>query len=148
MLYTPVPKGLAMYAPSVFTELDRFRLGTLLGLPETRSMAAQRLLDELAWRLEEATAVASERVSADVVTMNSTLRLVEVDTRREIICTIVYPEDLEFFASGVSVLGPMGSVLIGHETGDMVEWWEGGDAGRWRIAEIISQPEQVGNFHL
>jgi regulator of nucleoside diphosphate kinase len=137
-----------MCTQRVFTELDRFRLGTLLDSRATRSMAARRVLDELEWRLEEATAVASEHVSADVVTMNSMLRLVEVGTGREIICTIVYPEDIEFVDNGVSVLGPMGSVLIGHETGDLVEWWDGDDAGRWRIAEIISQPEQLGNFRL
>lgn len=137
-----------MHTQRVFTKLDRFRLGTLLDSRETKALADRNVLDELEWRLEEAAAVASEGIPADVVTMNSTLRLVEVGTGREMVCTVVYPEDLEFVDGGISVLGPVGSVLIGHETGDLVEWWEGDDAGRWYLAEILSQPEQVGDFHL
>lgn len=137
-----------MFTQPVFTDMDRFRLGTLLDSPDTKSLAARRVLDELEWRLEDATTVAAERVSADVVTMNSTVRLCEHDNDREIVCTVVYPEDRELVDQSVSVLGPVGSELIGRETGDVVEWWEGDNAGRWRIAEVISQPEQLGEFHL
>ena len=132
----------------LFTRVDRSRLGTLLDSSEIRSIASWNVLDELEWRLEESDAVAPERIPGTVVTMNSTLRLINLDSDREMICTIVYPDDIDLIDDGVSVIGPIGSALIGHQAGDQVEWWKGSDAGRWRIVGIISQPEQVGHFHL
>jgi len=79
----------------LFTAGDRCRLGRLLLSDDARSMAPWHLLDELEWQLETATAVQPESIPEDVVTMNSTVRLVNVKSAKEIVCTVVYPEDVE-----------------------------------------------------
>jgi regulator of nucleoside diphosphate kinase len=136
-----------VYAQRVITSVDRFRLGNLLDCRETRPLANAEVLDELAWRLEEAVAVPPQKLSADVVSMNSIVKLIDVRAKREMLCAVVYPAELDLVDNGVSVLGPIGAALVGNEVGDLVEWWDGENAGRWRIAEIVRQPEQDGDFY-
>lgn len=84
----------------------------------------------------------------DVVTMNSTVRLISLNSAAESICTVVYPEDVDLVDDGISVLEPLGARLIGCEVGDLVECETQEDRGLWRVAEIVYQPERVGAFHL
>jgi regulator of nucleoside diphosphate kinase len=113
-----------------------------------RSIAPWNLLDELQWRLETAEMVRSESIPYDVVTIKSPVRLVNCNSTEEIICTVVYPEDVELVNDGVSVLEPLGTRLIGCEVGDLVECEDREDRGPWRVAEIVFQPERVGKFEL
>lgn len=135
-------------AQQILSDTDRCRLGRLLATDHVQSIAPWRLLDELEWQLETAKAVQPESIPDDVVTMNSTVRLVNGESAEEIICTVVYPEDVDLIENGVSVLEPLGTRLIGCEVGDLVECKHRKDRGPWRVAEIVFQPERVGKFEL
>jgi len=111
-------------------------------------MASRQMIDNLEWRLEEADAVQPESIADDVVTMNSTVRLVHADLALEVAVTVVYPEDVDLIDDGVSVLEPLGACLIGCEAGDVVECEKQLEPGLWRIAEIVFQPERAGKFEL
>ncbi len=132
----------------VFTHADRRRLGGLLLSDQTRGAAPRQLLDELECLLEEAEAMQPESISDDVVTMNSTVLLISVNSAAENTCTVVYPEDVDLVDDGVSVLEPLGTQLIGCEVGDLVECETQKEGSPWRVAEILFQPERVGAFHL
>lgn len=132
----------------LLTESDRCRLGWLLTADATRGVAPRQLRDELEWRVETAEAVMAEAIPDDVVTMNSTIRLVSMNSKAEIVGTVVYPEDVEVVDHGVSVLDPLGTRLIGCEIGDLIECEDQNDPGPWRVAEILYQPERSGAFHL
>lgn len=132
----------------VFTDADRCRLGRLLTSDDARGVAPRQLLDELEWLLETAEAMPPQAIPDDVVTMNSTVRLVNGDSTDAIVCTVVYPEDVELVEDGVSVLEPLGTRLIGCEVGDLVECENRSDRGLWRVDEILFQPERAGAFHL
>jgi regulator of nucleoside diphosphate kinase len=132
----------------LFTDADRCRLGQLLTSNDARGVAPWQLLDELEWQLETGEAAHPESIPDDVVTMNSIVRLVNVNSAAEIVCRIVYPEDVDLFDCGVSVLDPLGTRLIGCEVGDLVEWQNRRNRGPWRVAEIVFQPERAGAFHL
>ena len=132
----------------VFTHADRCRLGCLLSSGDAFAAASRRLLDELEWNLEESKAVRPELIPEDVVTMNSTVRLVSTSSNRELVCTVVYPDDVELMDDGISVLAPLGTRLIGCEVNDVVECATPTDDGPWRVVEIVYQPERAGAFHL
>jgi regulator of nucleoside diphosphate kinase len=132
----------------LFTDADRCRLGGLLISDDARAAASWQVLDELQWLLETSKAVQPETIPHDVVTMNSTVRLINGDSVDEIICTVVYPEDLDLIEDGISVLAPLGTLLIGCEVDDLVECEDGKHRGTWRVAEIVFQPERVGKFQL
>ncbi len=130
------------------TDADRCRLGRLLASDDTRCTALWQRLDELEWHLETSEAASPESIPADVVTMNSTVRLANMSSSEQIVRTVVYPEDLDLVANGISVLTPLGTRLIGCEVGNMVECDDPKYCGRWRVAEIVFQPERVGKFEL
>lgn len=132
----------------VFTDSDRRRLGHLLTSDDARGLVPWQTLDELLWQIETADVVCPESVSDDVVTMNSTVRLVKDDSPEEMTCTVVYPEDVELVEDCISVLEPLGTRLIGCEVGDVVECEDLTDRRPWRVAEIVFQPERVGKFEL
>lgn len=132
----------------LFTDLDRCRLGRFLASDAARAVAPWRVLDELECLLEDAKAMQPESIPDDVVTMNSTVRLVHVDSTAEITRTVVYPEDVDLIDGGISVLEPLGTRLIGCEVDDLVECEGREDRGPWRVAQIVFQPERVGRFEL
>lgn len=130
------------------TKTDRSRLGHLLLSHTARIVAEPGVLETLECQLDGSNAMLSESIPGDVVTMNSTVRLVSETSGAQIIRTVVYPEDVEFIDNGVSVLDILGSNLIGRKVGDLLKWetWEG--CGPWRIAKIVFQPERVGELRL
>ncbi|MEO8497112.1 MAG: GreA/GreB family elongation factor [Planctomycetota bacterium] len=123
-------------------------MGRLLTSDQTRGATPRQLLDELECLLEEAEAMLPESIPDDVVTMNSTVLLISVNSTAEITCTVVYPEDIDLVDDGVSVLEPLGTRLIGCEVGVLVDCEIQKDRGLWRVAKILFQPERVGAFHL
>lgn len=137
-----------MSSALLITDSDRRRLGQLLTSDDTRGLAQWHLLDELEWQLETAEAVKPDAIPDDVVTMNSTVRLLNVNSTKEIVCTIAYPEDVDLIEDGISVLEPFGTLLIGCKVDDLVECDDRNDRGPWRVAEISFQPERVGKFNL
>lgn len=132
----------------VFTDTDRCRLGHLIATDYVRAAAPRRVLDDLERELEESKSVHRESIPEDVVTMNSTVRLINTATGAELVCTIVYPEDVELVDDGLSVLSPLGSSLIGCEQGDVVKCVTPDGCVSWKVAEVLYQPERVGEFHL
>ncbi len=132
--------------PPTITYDDLRRLGTLAVTEEGEPWGDVRCRNELAMLLEEACAVEPQCVPENVVTMNSTVRLVNLDTGETRNATLVYPEDLEVFPDAISVLDPLGIALIGRAVGDVIRCSD--EFGRWRVAEILYQPEQVGMWCL
>src|SRR5690606_4965533 len=113
---------------------------------QTLGIASRKVLDELQWQLEMADTLETISIPDDVVTMNSTVRLVNMASSQEMICTIVYPEDVDLIEDGISVLETFGTQLIGCEVGDLIECEDQRFPGSWRVAEILFQPERVGKF--
>lgn len=82
-----------------------------------------------------------------LVTMNSTVRLVDDASGRTWEIVLVYPEDHDPDESCWSVLNPVGAAIFALSVGDVAEIPDAdGKAVRWRIAEIPFQPEAKG-FH-
>lgn len=123
--------------PPIVTTEDRRRLGSLLLDADytTDPLALQDLED----RLDEALYVEREDVPDTVVTMNSTVKLHTEGKMRWL--TLVYPDEEEFYDDSVSVLDPLGIVLLGASAGDVIEYLPG--RGTARIRRIVHQPEQV-----
>src|SRR5690606_11479742 len=105
-------------------------------------------LAKLQAELDRAVVVASEDVADDVITMNSTVVLVDLDTQEEETYTLVFPEDADISQGKISILAPIGTALLGYEVGDVIEWDVPAGKRRLRVAEITYQPEAAGDYHL
>lgn len=103
---------------------------------------------QLASELEKAEIVDSFRIPPYVVTMNSTVKLKDLDTKETLEYTLVYPGFSNPAQGKISILAPIGTALLGCQEGDEVEWPVPSGSRRLKIIEIIYQPESVGEFDL
>lgn len=128
----------------LITERDLERLEQILARVQ-HSPNIKALADEL----ERATIVSSEAIPPDVVTMNSRITFMELETGKESEVTLAYPSDANLEKGRVSILAPVGAALIGLRIGDEIEWpLPSGKHRTYRITSVLFQPEAEGHYHL
>lgn len=129
------------------TEFDLRRLDALcerireqLRPPSTLSVLEQELA--------QAVLVKPEEVPATVVTMNSEVEFVDLETDERQSLTIVFPALADIEARRVSVLAPLGTALIGRREGASVAWQTPRGPRQLQVARVVYQPEAAGRFDL
>jgi regulator of nucleoside diphosphate kinase len=133
---------------SMLTDMDRYRLGKLLICSEAAAYGSQRARFELDIKLEEAEAIPARRAPRSLVTMNSTIALVDLESGNRRRCTLVYPEDRDLIPNSVGILQPLGQRILGRRKGEIINVVEGGRSRRFRIEAIEYQPEAAGAYQL
>lgn len=140
----PEQESGAANQPVTLTELDRFRLGRLLNCAETAAMTPRRFRLALEARLEEAQAIPVDAAPRTLVTMNSRVRLIDLDSGKQSICMLVYPDDRDLFPQSVGVLQPLGLRLLGRRVGESIQMSVNGQTKRFQIDSVLYQPEAAG----
>lgn len=131
------------------TESDMHRLEKLLEMLENDpGVRGREHLDQLEEELRRAKTVPPSNISGDVVTMNSQVRVKDLDAGTETVYTLVFPGEADAAKNKISILAPVGTALIGYRVGDTVEWKVPSGMRRLKIEEIVYQPEASGDFHL
>lgn len=129
----------------IINELDAERLDKLLEQPAYADSAIAAALND---ELDRADILAPEDIPANVVTMNSRIRFIDLSNEKESIRTLVYPASLKDSAEQLSVMAPMGAALLGLSVGTEISWkMPNGDSARIKVLEIIYQPEAAGELH-
>ena len=127
------------------TESDSRRLTTLVLNSRTDGSSSEEKLNQLQRLLEKAEIVAPESIPANIVTMNSKLRLKDCKSGDDIVISLVFPNDAtvdkDFEDMKVSVLSPIGLSVFAREVGETV-------SEEIRVQEILFQPEAMGRFDL
>ncbi|GEM_PF-330236 len=117
-------------------------------LKNSKNDAEWQRFEELASELDRAVIVETEKIPADVVTMNSRVCLKDIDSGKEHEYQIVYPEDADFEKNRISVLAPIGTAILGYKVGDVIEWAVPAGVRRFKIRKILFQPEAAKEYHL
>jgi regulator of nucleoside diphosphate kinase len=130
------------------TDVDRCRLGALLTCTETAGYGRARARFDLEGKVEEAEAIPAAQTPRTLVTMNSTVVLVDVSTGERRKWTLVYPEDRDLIPHSVGIFQQSGQSILGRSTGDIVQLTEGASSRQFRIESILYQPEAAGASHL
>jgi regulator of nucleoside diphosphate kinase len=135
-----------MDSPDIYiTDYDLTRLKELLrvgiGFAERDCPSMETLQGEL----DRAHIVNPTAVPHDVVTMNSRVRLTDVETNEEQVYTVVFPSESNLSQGKISILAPIGTAILGYRVGDTVEWRVPGGVRTLRIEEILYQPEAEGH---
>lgn len=128
--------------------INRYDLERLRALVDASGGPSAPYLEKLQKELEQATVVEPREVPGDVVTMNSIVRVRNVNTGEEHSLMLVFPGKEGVNGKAVSILSPMGIALIGCREGDILSWDLPGGPVKIQIEEIIYQPERLGNFVL
>jgi regulator of nucleoside diphosphate kinase len=130
------------------TELDRKRLLDLIREAQSGEYRKSVYLDDLRGELERAEVVPPEKIPGDVITMNSTVMLKDLDAGEEETYTLVYPENADPGQGKVSILAPIGTAMLGYRVGDVFEWEVPAGKRRLKVEKILYQPEASGDFDL
>jgi regulator of nucleoside diphosphate kinase len=92
--------------------------------------------------------VKPEAIPATVVTMNSEVEILDLDTNEKRCLTLVFPSLAGIEEGRVSVLAPLGTALLGSCEAAEVEWPTPRGTKRLRVERVIYQPEAAGHFDL
>ncbi len=140
---------MAMKENQIFvTQTDLARLKACIDCVGQDERRDQRHLAELETELARAKPTTSEAVPRYVVTMNSTVRLRDLDNQNEFVYTLVYPDEADPENGCISVLAPVGTALLGNRVGGEIEWNVPAGVRHLRVKEILFQPEAAGQFNL
>jgi len=131
----------------IMTEFDVRRLDALFERMR-RQVKPPPTLSVLERETERANLVTPQAVPATVVTMNSQVEVVDVDTQERLCVTLVFPSMAGIDAGRVSVLAPLGTALLGSREGSQIEWTTPRGVRRLRIERLVYQPEAAGRFDL
>ncbi len=127
------------------SEADADRLSVLHRF--VRSQVEAQHLAALEEKIAEAEVLAPEQIPGNVVTMNSQVKLSDPRTGVNAVYTLVFPSSADARKNRISVLGALGTALLGSRIGDVVCYRSSaGDESR-RIDEIIYQPEAAGDIY-
>ena len=130
------------------TQFDMQRLRALIGDAKRLAPRGNEYLEGLESELSRGILVAPTDVPPDVVTMNSRVSLVDLDTNEEMVYTLVFPNDADIAKSKISVLAPIGTAMLGYRVGDTFEWHVPDGTRRLRVKKVLYQPEAAGNYDL
>jgi regulator of nucleoside diphosphate kinase len=130
------------------TEFDLDRLERLFGRAKGGYRRDQDYLDQLEEELGKCRIVTPQEVLPDVVTLNSRVRLRDLDADRQMTVTLVFPDQANLTEGRLSIVSPIGTAILGYAAGDIVEWEVHSGTKRIRIEEIFYQPEAAGDYHL
>ena len=98
-------------------------------------------VDELRREIGSARVVDRARVSPDVVTMHSTVRIRDLATGVVEVHTLVYPDEADLRSGKLSVLAPLGTALLGTRAGDLVRVAGGDGVRALKVDAVLHQPE-------
>ena len=124
------------------TEADSRRLEILIEGSRPRNARDAGSLDLLESRLSEADVVPSEGIDPNVVTMDSDVRVRDLDTHEVKVFRLVYPSAANADEGRISVLAPLGMAVLGRAAGEHVAWQTPGGRRRLRIDVVLRQPER------
>ena len=104
--------------------------------------------ESLKKELNSAKIVEPQEIPANVVTMNSIVKISFLNSDKHIEFRIVYPDQANLKENKISIFSPIATALIGYKVADEIEWIVPAGLTKIRVDEIIYQPEAAGNYNL
>lgn len=130
------------------TSFDMERLKELIAVVRAFGREECRpYLDALDAELTRAKIANPREVPPDLITMNSRVRLTNLDTGSNRICCLVFPKDRESKDENVSILDSLGMAMLGHRVRDIFVVESGERKMMWLVEQILYQPEAAGDYH-
>ena len=135
------------YAYGTVTEMDRERLVQMMQDRYWREVYGTTL-DLLQHHLEKHQTSPGEQVPRTLVTMRSEVQVRDLEDDERSTYTLVYPHEANIMVGKISVLAPLGRELLGRRAGDMILVHTPIGARRYKIEQVVYQPEAEGRFDL
>jgi len=130
------------------TNNDMKRLRELIMVAKEFGNKDKKYLRDLEDELDKGEVVNSRDIPNNIITMNSKVRLRDINTQKEMICWLVFPDDSNADQGKISILAPIGTALLGYKVGDIIEWKVPAGVTKLKVEEILYQPEAAGDYQL
>ncbi len=143
-LCPPLDEGGTMQQTVRVTDFDSRQLQSVIAGPRSKDLRDVGSVELLERRLDDAEIIRADRIGPDVVTMNSEVRISDLDTHEPIVFRLVLPNVADATAGKISVLAPMGMAVLGRRVGDHVTWQAPGGPRSLRVDHLLYQPEREG----
>jgi regulator of nucleoside diphosphate kinase len=130
------------------SSLDYSRLQDLIVTAKQFASASTDLLDFLEGELARAKIVSPEQIPPYVVTMNTCVHLIDLETGEDVKVTLVYPSDAKRRKGNLSILTDLGIAIIGFSVGDTIQWDSPEGLRRLKVNAIDFQPEAIDRYDL
>jgi regulator of nucleoside diphosphate kinase len=126
------------------TDLDSRRLQSLIDGSRVRATRDGGNVALLERHLDDAEVIPADRIGPHVVTMNSEVRVRDLDSPETLVFQVVFPRAADTAAGKISVLAPLGMAVLGRRVGEQVTWEVPGGLRRLLVDRILYQPEREG----
>lgn len=128
------------------TKADHTRLLALV--QAERRTNGNSVIGPLGNELKRAKLVESAAIPADIITMNSVVRLRELKSKMELEITLVYPKDADVAQRKISILAPVATAVLGCRVGDKIRWPVPKGMATYEVEAVLYQPEAAGDMAL
>jgi regulator of nucleoside diphosphate kinase len=140
---------MTMESTIYITEVDLARLRKLIEAASDSGVDSNTpYMNKLEDELDRANIVDPKEIAMDAITMRSKVRLKDLESRKEMIYSLVFPNEADVDEGRISVLAPVGTAMIGYRVGDIIEWEVPSGLRRLKVEEVLYQPEASGDYQL
>jgi len=122
---------------------DSEKLAGLIAGRRGATSVEREYLDKLEQELDRAEVVEADAIPSDVVTMNSEVRVKDLDSGETRSYRLIFPTQARS-ENSISVLAPIGTAILGYRVGDIIEWLVPKGIRRLKVLEVSYQPEAAG----
>jgi len=130
------------------TQADKTKLEKLIYEAQEYNLFKRDYLKKLEKEIQRAKVVESKDIPNDVITMNTCVSLVDLESGEEMIYTLVFPDKADLSDNRISILAPIGTAILGYRVGDIIEWPVPNGTVKLKVNKILYQPEASGNYEL
>lgn len=121
------------------TEQDKIRLTKLFSSTVGFRSRDLKTVKDLLSELERAVVIDEDNSGSNIVKMNSSVQIKDLDTGEEYEYTIVYPEYADSSENKISILAPIGTALLGYKKGDTISWEVPKGKRKLKILNVFNQ---------
>lgn len=97
-----------------------------------------REMGQLQAELVSAEKVADEKLSGNIIRLNSYFEVKDLSTGKTLQLSLVLPKNADLSQKRISVLSPLGVALIGFQEGMVVEWQLPGGLKKLEILKVVN----------
>lgn len=128
-----------MNLPIIVSDRDLLRLRQLVQAGERANLEN---IGRLKTELDRARVVPAAELPAQVIAMNSTVELEDLEDGEIMTYTLVLPEYADAAAGKISILAPLGMAMLGFQVGDEFAWPVPAGTLRVRVRRLVASKSE------
>ncbi|GAB3277687.1 nucleoside diphosphate kinase regulator [Larkinella harenae] len=132
----------------ILSKLDYQRLKERIIQARHNPSISRKLLYTLSQVIEKALLLESREMPANVITMNSRVKIMYLENQKTVEVGLAYPEQVNIPQNRISIFAPLATALLGSKLHDIITLPVPNRTVKIKVDRILYQPEAAGDFTL